>query len=97
MELTLELTFRSGSSAVYVAGLPEMGRWEEDFDRSVTELEKKPFRAVDLIYLAYCAMKRESTGKVLPWDIWRDTVTGIKNLGTTNPKVIASEVSEEPS
>jgi hypothetical protein len=97
MELTLQITFRSGSSATYVAGLPEMGRWEEDFDRSVTELDKKPFRAVDLIYLAYCSMKRESTGKVLPWELWRDTVTGIENMGTKVPKVTASEVSEEPS
>lgn len=99
MELTLEVTYRAGGSAIYVAGLPELGRWEEVMDRQVTELETKPFRLVDLVFLAWASMKRESAGKqALPFELWRDTVTHIKHIGSDqNPKSIPSEASEGQS
>lgn len=99
MELTLEVEYRAGGSVTYVAGLPELGRWEEVMNRQVAELDKNPFRLVDLVFLAWAAMKRESAGKqALPFELWRDTVVGIKHIASTSsPKSTPSEASEGQS
>ena len=48
-------------------------------------------KAVDILYVAYCAYKRQHAGKaVKPFDIWMDSVADV-SVGDDDPKAIREE------
>jgi hypothetical protein len=88
-EITIE--YFSGESESLIASIPEFVKWERKTGLKVTQLEEN-IGLDDLLFLAYHAKKRELAGQAIkPFEVWCDTVDGIRSDKPENPKATPSE------
>lgn len=90
MKQAIKVEFHDGVVATYVAAPPEWARWEEKTGKNIGTVAQDGLGIADLMFLAYCAMKRESAGKpVMSYEIWRDGIAEILPEAAESPKVTA--------
>jgi hypothetical protein len=92
MKQAIKVEFNDGEVATYVAAPPEWAKWEEKFKKNIGSIAEDGLGISDLMFLAYCAMKRESAGKpVMAYEIWREGISEILPEVTESPKVTAQK------
>jgi hypothetical protein len=92
MKQAIKVEFHDGVVATYVAAPPEWAKWEERTSKNIGSIAQDGLGISDLMFLAYCAMKRESGGKpVMSYEIWREGISEILPEVTESPKATAQE------
>jgi len=90
MKLPITIEYMNGTSATYVAQVPEWARWELKTGNIISQAQDK-IGISDLLFLAFHAMRREAAGKgVKPYEVWAETVAEIV-VGDGDPKAISTE------
>jgi hypothetical protein len=96
MKQAIKVEFNDGVVATYVAAPPEWAKWEEKTGKNIGSVAETGLGIADLMFLAYCAMKRESAGKpVMSYEIWREGISEILPENTPSPKATAPKVSAD--
>jgi hypothetical protein len=96
MKQAIKVEFNDGGVVTYVAAPPEWAKWEEKTGKNIGSIVESGLGISDLMFLAYCAMKRESAGKpVMAYEIWRETISEILPETTDNPKATTQKVSAD--
>jgi len=79
MRMQLHVDYANGSGVDVTVSAPDYVRFEEKYDRSVTQLESN-FRLTDLCFLAWSGLSR--VGKTdLDFDAWVNTIDGVGGAG----------------
>lgn len=94
MKLNITITYNSGETVTYVAGLPEWAKWERKTGKSLFQMDKiDKYQQNDFLFLAHSAYVRAAAGKpTKSYDIWENTVDEcVIGDETDSPKVTQSE------
>jgi len=75
MRMLLHIDYANGSGADVTVSAPDYVRFEQKFDRSVTQLETN-FRLTDLCFLAWSSLNRTKKTD-LSFEEWVDTIEGV--------------------
>lgn len=92
MKQAIKVEFNDGGVVTYVAAPPEWAKWEEKTGKNIGSIAEAGLGISDLMFLAYCAMKREAAGKpVMSYEIWREGISEILPEVTDSPKATAQK------